>query len=280
MGYSFAYSVYGNERYRDRAIDGLQWLLDEQIKTGTNAGAFNWYCNDTIIEAHTYETGLAGKSFVYAYREFNDSRYLDAARLSAVWVSKTNPSWNHNTNAFMLSLLAEYYRTTKEDFALNRAIYLSKTMLAKQTPEGYFEDEYKHNEIAYYHEIITRSLIELLTVMPANHPDRPNLTKGTYKAINYIVTHQNADGSMWSTPTDPTPNEEEYVMDGLGLAYKELNMPVLNVLNGLTYYYMSRQDIGKDAVGIPPGVIWKEPFEQKPVIAGYMVDFVHTQPRS
>jgi hypothetical protein len=278
MGYIYAYQTYKDPIYKLRAIDGLQWLLDEQIKTDEDAGAFSWYCTATDIEldaAGMYETGLAGKALVYGYREFNDTRYLNAARNASLWEVKYLSSWNHNINAFAVSFLVEYYRTTGEQFSLDRSIYIAKTMIAKQNSAGYFDDIYNHNQIAYYHEIITRSLIELLTVMPANHPDRLAISDGTYKAINYIVTHQNPDGSMWSTPSDTTPNDEEYVMDGLGLAYTELNMPVLNVLNGLTKYYMSRPDIGVNVVGVPPSVLWKEPFEQKPVIAGYMVKFIN-----
>ncbi|CAG1003925.1 hypothetical protein METP1_03114 [Methanosarcinales archaeon] len=280
MGYIYAYQTYKKPIYKQRAVDGLQWLLDEQVKTGTDNGAFLYYCNNngTIVNGGMYETSLGGQALLYGYREFGDIKYLNAATLAADWDIKYGYiAWNHNTNALGISFLSEYYSTTKSQPALDRSIYLVKSMLAKQNSAGYFDDIYNHNKIAYYHQIITRSLIQLYSAMPVNHPDRPAVSSGMYKAINYIVTHQNADGSMWLTPTDPTPNEEEYVIDGLGLAYNELNMPVLNVLNGLTNYYMSRQDIGKDAVGIPPDVTWKEPFEQKPFIVGYMVHFVHSR---
>jgi hypothetical protein len=278
MGYTLAYNIYKNETYKERAIGGLEWLLDEQLKTGYNAGAFQWYCTATDIElgeAGMYETGLAGKALMYGYREFNDTRYLASARSAALWESRYVSSWNHNINAFAVSFLTEYYRTTGEQFALDRSIYLAKTMIAKQNSEGYFDDIYGHNKIAYYHEIITRSFIELLSVMPENHTDRPVIKTGTFKAINYIGTHQNADGSMWMTPTDASPNDEEYSIDGLGMAYTELEMPVLNILNGLTNFYMNMSDIGIHATGIPSGRTWKEPFEQKPVIAGYMVQFIN-----
>jgi hypothetical protein len=278
MGYIYAYQIYKIPIYKQRAIDGLQWLLDEQVKTGTDTGAFLYYCNNvgTIVNGGMYETSLGGQALLYGYREFKDTRYLSAATLAADWDKKYGYiAWNHNTNALGVSFLSEYYSTTKSQPALDRSIYLAKSMLAKQNSAGYFDDVYNHNQIAYYHEIITRSLIQLYSAMPVNHPDRPAVSAGMYKAINYIVTHQNADGSMWLTPTDSSPNDEEYVMDGLGLAYTNLNLPVRNVLNGLTKYYMSRSDIGINVVGTPSGTEWKEPFEQKPLVAGYMVKFVH-----
>jgi hypothetical protein len=280
MGYIYAYQIYKNPIQKQKATDGLQWLLDKQIKTGSNVGAFTYYCslipNPTIwngTPASDYETSLAGKALIYGYEEFKDARYLNSAKLAMEWDINQGGSWNHNTNMLVTEFLSEYYRTTKYQPALDRAIIISKNTIAKQNTAGYFDDIYNHNQIAYYHQMITRALIQAYSIMPDTHPDKPLIKKGMYKAINYIGSHQNADGSMWLTPTDPTPNNEEYVIDGLGLAYQNLSLPILNILNGLTKYYLSRPDIGKDATGIPSSG-WKEPFEQKPLIAGYMVKFV------
>src|SRR5659263_769314 len=96
MGYIYAFQTYRTSIYKQRAIDGLQWLLDEQVKNGTDTGAFLYYCNNagTIVNGGMYETSLGGQALLYGYREFNDIRYLNAATLAADWdcLLYTSPS--------------------------------------------------------------------------------------------------------------------------------------------------------------------------------------------
>lgn len=276
LGYIEAYRAYGTPIYKQRAQEGLQYLLKDQIKTGKDAGAFIWYY--TSNNAHIFETGLAGRALVEGYKEFNNQSYLDAANKAAAWVYKYPNDSNWNYNSFGIYFLAHHYRVTGNTTSLNNAISKAKYMLTGQNSQGYWPDPAGggHNSIMYYHELMTRSLLELLMVMPANHINRPVISSGTYSALNYLIGRQSSSGAEYLNPTGTSLNSEEYGIEYMGEGYKNFsNMnPLLNVDYGLVGYQLKLPLTGIYDSTIPTGTAWHEDMEYVIYQAGYMANFI------
>lgn len=265
IGYLHAYNLTHNETYKLKAVNGLNYILNEQLPNG----GFNWYCSATDIYANLYETGLGGRALAEGYLILGDTRYLTASGKAIEYEKYLGTdSGNANFNGFPISHMVKHYEATKDVNTLNTAIMFTKTMIAAQTVNGYWSDS--HNQIYYYQMIMTRALIQVDSIIPSTHPDKVAISTAKDRAVNYIVTHQNTDGSMWYNPTIPVMNgeNEDYFTEVING-----NSITEDTIEGLIQFQLNNPNTGIYTSTIPTGSSWREGFEMKPMLAGYVLEY-------
>lgn len=263
MGYIAAYNATADISYREKAIKGLEYILSEQLPNG----GFNYYCTSTDIFPNLYETGLGGRALIEGYKVFGDQCYLDASTRALAWETSFGPDFgNANFNGFPISHMVQHYKVTNSPTSLSSAVIFAKAAISMQTKYGYWVDS--HNQVYYYHEILTRSLYQLNSVLPDTHPDKALISSAYHRAINYAATHQNTDGSLYYNPTTPTlPNEDEDYLSETIVDNPEFH----NIINGMLQFQFSRSITGISSSGIPTSLDFLEAFENKPLASGYLL---------
>ena len=238
LAYIDAWYVTNQAIYRQRAKEGLEYLLREQRKDGQ----FIWWYGDPKkgrIGGGTslFDTSYAAAALLEGYKLFKDRRYLEAANkacdyICTVSVERGIPprvfvDTNANYNLFASWALAVNYEVTRNEFYLDRAQRFAWSVIYKQLPSGMWSDE--HNQEVWYQEINLRGLATLLSVMPENDPHRHNIEKATYKALNHLRLRQKPDGSVIFRPGDTKTKIRRG--DGFGEVALRLNWPVSDSLH-------------------------------------------------
>ncbi len=192
LGYLAAWQAQGKPIYRQRAIEGLAYLLSAQDQTG----AFRWYwTNEGLLgEDALYSTGIAGSALVAGYNALGDKRYLDASARAAKWEASMPLSGNANYNLFAVWHMAAQVRAMHDEAVLDSAAAKAAATLAGQTQEGCWSDD--HNQYLSYHSIIVCGLVELLSVLPKDHPQYATIHDGTVRAVSFLISRIHADGSL------------------------------------------------------------------------------------
>ncbi len=200
LGYIPAYRVLGDEDFRRRAIEGLDYLL--RLHGETPEGDFPWYHrsyrgvrnrNDGL-----FETGMAGRAFVEGYQLTGDTRYLDASDRIAQWEMACPISPNNNYNMFAVWHLAAHYAVALDEAVLESAIEKTRHGgMPGQLASGGWPG---HNSWMWYHGIIARGMAELLRVLPPDHPFRFDLTGSLTAALNRALREQLSSGEVPPNP--------------------------------------------------------------------------------
>jgi len=196
LAYLIAHRVQPDALYLKRAKEGLEWLLKEQ----TPSGAYKWYWTPggSVDGNSLYDTAIAGRALAAGHEQFKLKRYLDASAKAARWAMAMPVSGNANYNFFTVWHQAAHYRLTKDKAVLASAVDRAVRTLKNQLPNGMWSDH--HNQQINYHSIITRGLVELLSVMPPDHPQREAVRVGAMRAVNHVIAEQAADGSLRKHP--------------------------------------------------------------------------------
>ena len=194
LGYLFGYQLFGEEAYRDRALGGLQNLLDEQEPNG----AFRWwYTQEGVLNDRDcfYSSGWAALALVEGYRILDDERYLDAVRRVADWTVGCPATGNNNYDAFALWFLGPLYEITGEEAYLESAVRRTEeAILFAQCPHGGYPG---HNSYIGYQLIILKGLASLHKALPDDHPFKPVLRRRLVLATNNAIYKQSDSGAIF-----------------------------------------------------------------------------------
>lgn len=184
-----------------RAQAGLEWLLTQQNANGS----FPWWWSNPPISgggAELYESGLAGQALALGYQFFVDTRYRTASTNVCNYFLTVPPSSNANFNAFAISALAANYTLTGSTDFLDRAVLYMNAIITYQLDSGMLSDN--HNEYIWYHSLIAKSMVDLLSVLPDTYPKKAVISQSLYRALNYIRRMENHVVDGGSLPTwDP-----------------------------------------------------------------------------
>ena len=235
LGYIDAYHATGEKIYKQRAKEGLEYILQEQLLDGQFV---SWRGDPPIGRigggGSLYETSIPAAALIEGYRLLMDKRYLDAANKACDYICTVpiergeHPHVLSGTNAnyslFASWALAANYEVTKNEFYLDRATSFAWTAIYGQLPSGMWSDE--HNQIIYYHGIILRGLATLLSVMPEDNPHRHKIEKATYKALNHLRARQTPDGTMIHKPNETRTRWDSTSAGAIGIVVMRLNWPV------------------------------------------------------
>lgn len=239
LGYIPAYKVLGNEIYRQRAIEGLDFLLREQKEEGDFPWYYNSYHGVCNRNDGLFEAGIAGRAFVEGYKLTGERKYLDASNRVARWEMDCPVSINNNYNMFAVWHLAAHYEITGDKQVLESAIYKTREGgIPRQMPSGGWPE---HNSWMWYHGIIVRGMAELLRVLPEEHPFKPELNASLIAAVNRVIREQQASGE---TPPNPKVKRRghtcSFVLVGMLTARESLGDGMDKCIQGLERFRLSK----------------------------------------
>ena len=154
------------ERYIARAQQ--EGRLDEVVRNG-------WAVNDDGDGGLQFDNGECGVALLELCEFTSDKRCLDAARKAADWSLGRPLVSNWNYNSFSVSLLARFYRVTREKPCLEGAIRKALLgvipgQLTDEPNAGRWNDP--HNARPAHHYLLLRGLAELAAAMPRDGTSR------------------------------------------------------------------------------------------------------------
>ena len=241
LGYIPAYRTLGDPIYRQRAVEGLDYLLRLQEKSPD--GDFPWYYRSyrgvRNRDDGLFEAGMAGRAFVEGYRLTGDKRYLDASVRVAEWEIGCPISRNNNYNMLAVWHLAAHHEVAPDPRFIDSAI--EKTRLGgmpEQLPSGGWPG---HNSWMWYHGIIARGMAELLRVLPDDHVFRPDLTASLTAALNRAIREQCASGEVPPNPRLKTRSHTcAFILHALLVARQSFGAALDNCINGIVDYRLRK----------------------------------------
>lgn len=240
LGYLAGYRALGREIYKQRAVEGLEYLLRVQSKDGD----FPWY-NSSYRGIYNrddglYETGIAGRAFIEGYKLTRDKRYLDASRRVARWEIDCPISKNNNYNMFAVWHLVEHYRITRDAASLKAAI--DKTRLGGLPGQMHSGGWPEHNSWLWYHGIIVRGMADLYNVLPDDHPFKPELKAALIAAINRALRDQVASGEVpLNTGVIRKSHTCAFMLQALLIAREAFGSQLDNCIHGIMGYRVNNQ---------------------------------------
>ena len=221
--YLHAYEMICDPIFLTRAYEALDYLVADQEENG----AFTWY-NDQIncgegslsTGAVMYEGGIATVALMDGYAQSGNIIYLTAATKFCEFIEGRPPNANANFSGFALWALAENYKVTQDPRFLETALIYFESLHSFQLPSGMWADT--HNQHIWYHSIVGRGLVNLLAILPDDHPKTKVVRHATFKAINHIIRSQRPGGVSISFPGEPLAQNTGFAMDPLIMAWEYL----------------------------------------------------------
>lgn len=198
IGYISGCRATGEDTYKRRAIEGMEYILKHQSADGDFPWFYRSYRGVYNRADGLFEAGIAGRMFVEGFRLTGDAKWLDAAGLTASWEIDCPISANNNYNMFAVWHLAAHYGLTGDSDMLDAAV--EKTRLGgmpQQLESGGWPE---HNSWMWYHGIIVRGMAELYRVLPDDHPFKPELRQSLIAALNRAIREQTATGEIPPNP--------------------------------------------------------------------------------
>jgi len=246
-GYIGAWGVTKDPVYKQRAIEGLDYL----VRIQTTEGYFTVGLPQMRKDRHHWSplqnnTGLACRALLLGYKAFGDPRYLEAGRRAVEWAVGCPLTSNINYNMFSVWGMTEYIRQTGDQEVLESAIRKVRYgCLPRLRPWGAWPG---HNSTLGYHGIILRALYDLLAVLPQDHPFREKLSAGIMRATNRLIAYQRPSGRIPNNNIlvpNPTEKGKDAVsnttaLQCLVLARAYLNMP-REPLDGLLSWILQQK---------------------------------------
>ena len=194
LGYLIGYRLFGEETYRDRAVGGLHYLLDEQEPNGAYRW---WYTREGVLNDRDcfYSSGWAALALVEGYRMLGDERCLSAVRRVADWTVRCPATGNNNYDAFALWFLGPLFEITGEEAYLESAVRRTEeAIFVAQCPHGGYPG---HNSYVGYQLIILKGLASLHKALPRDHPFAPALRRRLILATNNVIYKQSDSGAVY-----------------------------------------------------------------------------------
>jgi rhamnogalacturonyl hydrolase YesR len=210
-GLTFAHLTH-DDKLRDELIQRFQPLMPD----GAEA--------DRIPKRDHVDDSIFGVVPLQIYMETKDKKYLDYGLTYAdrQWQNPLPDGLSHETrywidDMYMLTILQlEAYRATGDQKYLDRdaremVAYLDKL----QQPNGLF---YHAPDVPFFwgrgDGWVAVGMAEMLSTLPANHPDRARILKG-YKLMMAALLKYQAEDGMWRQLIDKPQSWEESSSTGM-----------------------------------------------------------------
>ena len=230
---------YNSTRNETKMKDGIDYLLNEQIKKGKNAGGNIWWLkrkNPSSLDmsknkCDDYETShaLAVLSEYYLSNyNYRRTEVLAAIELSVKFMT-TRVSYdnskrkllhvNNNTRGLALWSLSLAYKATKNGKILNLVKEITRLLIKDQSTDGQWRTGGKeepadisgngikvvlqHDQKIFYHFMALRGLVETFSILADNDPDKKAVYEAINKALNHVIEARVFYDAPFIPETDP-----------------------------------------------------------------------------
>jgi hypothetical protein len=223
-GHIFLYLNNKNLATSERlAKAGMDYVLDEQIKTGKNKGSFIWYLKragqeDLAMEppvnkVQPYETAYAlvamseyyTSGIEYRREEVLTAINLTTANLLKIKWAKDPSVGNTNLKALGIWSLSASYRATKNEKTYDQIREITEILITTQNIDSTAENglwltggrenidgyEIHHDTKIYYHMMNIRGLLEAFSITPDSETETKwRLADGIKRGVNQVITQR------------------------------------------------------------------------------------------
>jgi hypothetical protein len=201
-GYLDMYRITEEERYRRRAVNCLEWLMQNKF-AGYREYAWGKHFDFASRTGHysklepiTVWTGLIGHAFLDGYEMLHDDSYLDVAQGISKWIlqlpiEQTNSGLClsyyafeqnsiHNSNMIGASILARTATHTGSAECLELAKQAMKYSCSRQLSSGgwYYGEAPQHHWIDNFHTGYNLDSLKCYIEYTGDRTKSPNLQKG------------------------------------------------------------------------------------------------------
>lgn len=174
-GYLTMMKLTGEQEYKEKAINCLEWLIKNKSPKYENyswgnhfdfTGRGGTYLKDEPIIVWT---ALIGQAFLDAYEMLNEKRYLDVAKSICTWIMElpreetesgtcisyfaSRQSSVHNSNMLGAAILARAGKILSDNKYVDVASQAMKYSCSRQLPDGawYYGEDPKYHWIDNFH---------------------------------------------------------------------------------------------------------------------------------
>jgi rhamnogalacturonyl hydrolase YesR len=174
-GYLTMMKLTGEQEYKEKAINCLDWLIKNKSPKYENYSWGNHF--DFTGRGGTYSrhepiivwTALIGQAFLDAYEVLNEERYLDVVRSICTWIMElpreetgsgtcisyfaSRQSSVHNSNMLGAAILARAGKILSDNKYMHVASQAMKYSCSRQLPDGawYYGEDPKYHWIDNFH---------------------------------------------------------------------------------------------------------------------------------
>jgi hypothetical protein len=201
-GYLLMFKTLGDEEYRSKAIQCLDWL-DENRETGYAGHCwgnhFDFSSRTGRIAAHEPTivwTSLIGQAFLEAYEQTGNRKFLQIARSICTWILglprevtshgcclsyvPNDQSSIHNSNMLGAAMLARTWRHSQEPeyMEVARAAMLYSCSHQREDGSWYYGEAPMHHWIDSFHTAYNLDSLKRYNECTGDESFRDNLTRG------------------------------------------------------------------------------------------------------
>jgi glycosyltransferase involved in cell wall biosynthesis len=201
-GYLALLALSGKEKYRDKAIASLEWLMRHKSQRSPHYGWGNHF--DYASRAGQFAkheplvvwTSLIGQAFLDGYEQLGDERYLEVAESICEWIltlprerSATGSCLSyvgtgqisiHNANLLGAAMLARSARHCANEQFVDVARLAMQYSCARQQPDGawYYGEDAIYRWIDGFHTAYNLDSIKCYVDSTGDDAFRPHLERG------------------------------------------------------------------------------------------------------
>jgi hypothetical protein len=229
-GYLIRWKTTGDERYKEKAIACLDWLMrnkSPKFEDYSWANHFPFASRTGRYDSHEsiiVWTALIGQAFLDGYELIGDERYLKVARSACEWImglprEKTESGtcisyWAfsqlsiHNSNMLGAALLSRTARITGEKQFLSLAREAMDYSCTRQLPDGawYYGETANQHWIDNFHTGYNLDSLKLYIDCSGDNTYATNLTKG-FQYFKYTFFEDSGRPKYYHDRTYPVDSQ-------------------------------------------------------------------------
>ena len=281
-GYLIRWKTTGDERYKEKAIACLDWLMrnkSPKFEDYSWANHFPFASRTGRYDSHEsiiVWTALIGQAFLDGYELIGDERYLKVARSACEWImglprEKTESGtcisyWAfsqlsiHNSNMLGAALLSRTARITGEKQFLSLAREAMDYSCTRQLPDGawYYGETANQHWIDNFHTGYNLDSLKLYIDCSGDNTYATNLTKG-FQYFKYTFFEDSGRPKYYHDRTYPVDSQciaqsietlSHFAgadREALLLAMKVADWTIENMQDPSGYFYYRQYPLGVKA---------------------------------
>jgi len=271
-GYLTMFKLTKNQKYRDKAVNCLEWLIENKSPKYENyswANHFDFASRGGRYSKHEpiiVWTALIGQAFLDAYEILEDEKYLKIAISVCDWIMDVpreqtdsgvclsylgyTQSSIHNSNMLGAAMLARTAKITDDNIALQVAKEAMKYSCSRQLPDGawYYGEASNNHWIDNFHTGYNLDSLKCYIDNTNDSDFEENLSRGfKYYKNNFFEDNGRpkyyhnrvypVDSQCASQAIETLANFSEYDESSLELGLKVAKWTIDNMQDKTGYFY-------------------------------------------
>ncbi|OGW37732.1 MAG: hypothetical protein A2Y97_13450 [Nitrospirae bacterium RBG_13_39_12] len=278
-GYLTMMKLTGEQEYKEKAINCLDWLIKNKSPKYDNYSWGNHF--DFTGRGGTYSkhepiivwTALIGQAFLDAYEVLNEKRYLDVVKSICTWIMElpreetgsgtcisyfaSRQSSVHNSNMLGAAILARAGEILSDNKYMHVASQAMKYSCSRQLPDGawYYGEDPKYHWIDNFHTGYNLDSLKCYVESTNDKSYEDNLRRGLEYFMKTFFEESGrpkyyhnrvypVDSQCASQAIETLSNFSDYDGASLELALKVAKWSIENMQDESGYFYYREYPVG------------------------------------